>query len=189
MELNIRKARRLEQQLEFLVADQLSTQEMVSIFNQSLPNMHDLRTALKHEITERAIYNRVRYVIRGLIADYNHTSGLNALMTEEASIRSLITMYTELSQTKAVDNHNGEEVVVHTKALRDKFANSDTYSPTEYLHLPILLNDDIIEYESMILDLQKKRLDISDQMLELNMSGKIDVPDDMANMLAAKKLL
>lgn len=189
MKINVRKARRIEKQLEFLIEDTIKNSHDITIFETSLPDIRDLRIKLINDVQSRLRYIDVRYDIRAKIGEFNQLSGLNDLMTSEASNRAQIELYSSLSNTLT---HSGdvESIKSELQSVKVRYeSGSGSFGLSDRVSIPLLQPTDLVEFTDMVLILKNESIELADKMLELNISGNIYLDDDVVSLLQSIKLI
>jgi len=192
MEIGVRKARIIEQQLGYLVEEEpMKLVVEYSIFADDRPKLDDLAKDAMDEIEKRSLYNDIRYVIRDAISAYNHDSGLSTFMAEEAKLKSMIRLYSKLADITP-DKHTDSSIAAELDAVKMRYENAkDTSysSPKSDVRVHVFSYDDIHQFKIRVSELKKAQSDLAEKMLGLNFTGKISIPDKFVDTLKVLNFL
>ena len=186
MRLSIRKARRIEQQLQFLIDEPIKTSVDVSIYSDELEVHASNVLGMVDESLERIDeYTDVRFEIRRLISEFNQTSGINDLMNQEARVKSMIRTLSNVidspvSKHDSIDGLKKERdiMVSRSEALTDSY-----HKVQDMIRIESMQADDVDVFESSWKDLKLQQVDLADKMLGLNIEGGILITDEHTAIL------
>jgi len=189
MKISIRNARRIDQQLYDLVNDDLKTSVTVSIFN-SVPDIDEAFGLLAKEVIDRNVYNRIRFIIRGLISDYNYESGITGLMLTENKVKELFVLYSSIINAAVNDYDDVDAIKREIDSMRDNHKSDTSFGGGRTtLSISLINSSDVDEYRTMAAELKKQMSGISDDILSLNLTGFIELDNDLANVLVKLGLI
>jgi hypothetical protein len=201
MNISLRKASALSKSLlEMARALPLTKQVVVSAYA-TAPVADEVATAqekLRTNTAKAYALIKAAFEIRTAIGAVNSTSGVDALLSEKASIDTTEKLVsTVVSITPA---HYGEEdednssIVAQARldAMRVRLANpTETRygGNNESVTVNIVNNDLATNFQSFLGDLRRRKIAIADELLVLNMQNTITVSEDTAALLAEYKLV
>ena len=191
MELNLRKARKLEAQIQQYL-DTTRVQDNATI--RILGTIEDARAVVAaareealSKLPQREQFLRLRYAIRRDIEIQNEKLGINALINEKVLIGAL-------SRSEFI-SHAGPEGLefddqfqLHVNTFN---APTDTYGrskATSYL-TRVFTQKDVEAAEAKKLVYKRQVAEIEDKLGELNIIGKVKLTDDSVKLLQSVGLL
>lgn len=193
MELNLRKARKLESKIENLVNQlknnlQLNDSVRVNADVQSeiIPQLVRARDEFFASFENIQSLINARFEIRGLIAIENELSGVNKAILEKVTlenkvsvINSLLRSFSTLDQKELEDSSE-----VHKKAL----ANSERYARVTF-ESDFLSTKDESDFKIKQVKYNREIEALEDKLLAFNYSVKIKLSNEIVTLLQANSLL
>lgn len=195
MELNLRKARKLESKISQLINDErrsLNPDKLVRINadvqTEVLPELVQARQEFLDKVNNINSLIEARFLIRRLIGESNESSGINKRINDKVVLEH------KLSTINAIDFNNlfdskqleDESSIRRTAASNggDRFGRVETNFNASFLH-----QKDQEDFKSDRADLVKQIDNIEDELLELNYSTKIKLDTNVVGLLKANSLV
>jgi len=193
MELNLRKARKLEKKIERFISDlksridrSKSIRVNADLQSETIPILLQARTDFNLAIDNIQALIKVKYSIRGMIADANFASGINALIVGKVSLENQISILNSVSQRIPIlDLKVLEDEIGITKA---QAANGSRFVQSS-IDANFLMELDEKEYKQKQLALAKEIEAKEDRLLELNFATKIKLNNKLISLLQVNSLL
>jgi hypothetical protein len=189
MQLSLRKANALQ----ILINDEiknivLSTKVELNEFEPAAGAIDKVRVELFNNIDRKAALMNALYSIRELVSDANSATGISKILAKLANIEKLSQMYVLLasSEVKAPDEViKGKLYKISDKiqSERNMYHNNDTVTTS------VILQQELITYRERVLSLKKEKQQLSDQLLEKNVSTKIVLDNTVVALLTTANLL
>lgn len=190
MELNLRKARKLEAKIQTYVdAMSLSPAVKVRIMadadERSLV-LHDERAKYVNDLEVQKSLINTRFGIRQAISEANQATGINALINRRENLQALLAKTT--TGVDALDEAEANDMVSARKAKLEK--GNDSYGdPSVTLTLPVTTKEDVKLFKAYDSYLKKSLEDIEDQLSQKNLGAKISLTENMVVLLQSAGLL
>jgi hypothetical protein len=188
MQLSLRKANALQ----ILINDEiknivLSTKVELNEFEPAAGAIDKVRVELFNNIDRKAALMNALYSIRELVSDANSATGISKILAKLANIEKLSQMYVLLasSEVKAPDEViKGKLYKIGTNQTeRNMYHSNDTVTTS------VILQQELITYRERVLSLKKEKQQLSDQLLEKNVSTKIVLDNTVVALLTTANLL
>lgn len=193
MELNLRKARKLESKIDSLVKklnNQVKTSKSVrvnaDIQTEVLPELVEARNEFSQNYENIISLVDAKYSIRQLIGDKNQESGINSKINEKVKLENRLSIINNvLNSFDYLDQRELEDDSARYKALLE---NGDRFSRSTF-EANFLLQKDEDNYKNEKINLNKQVEKIEDELLDLNASTKIKLSKDLVSLLQLNNLL
>lgn len=193
MELNLRKARKLESKIDSLVKklnNQVKTSKSVrvnaDIQTEVLPELVEARNQFSDSYNNIISLVDAKYSIRQLIGDKNQESGINSRINEKVKLENRLNIINNvLNSFDYLDQRELEDDSARYKALLE---NGDRFSRSTF-EANFLLQKDEENYKEEKINLNKQVEKIEDELLDLNASTKIKLSKDLVSLLQLNNLL
>jgi hypothetical protein len=191
MQLNLRKARKLEaeiqQHLDSTRVDETALIRVLGTLDEAKENVKVTRQASLDKLPKREELLRLRYLIRREIEKKNEEIGINELINQKVLVGAL-------SRAEFI-NHAGPEGL----EFEDQFnmnvqsyqvSPGDRYSTrsTQYA-VRVFSKADIAACEAKKLEYKREIKKIEDRLGELNIVGKVTLSDDAVKLLQSVGLV
>lgn len=195
MKLTLRAARKLETKITKAMEETpVSMAAKVRVSASATEVEQELDTAksrVKAELEERLKLVEIKYTIRQKIAEANHSSGVNELVTKKvmaeqkvANIKAIIGTTPRMSKEELGDTLRlGQTKLAQGSTSRYGEDASVTTS------LSIFTQSDLDSYKKEKVTLSKEIENIEDKLTELNASVKIEVDDESVKLLQKHNLV
>jgi hypothetical protein len=191
MDLNLRKARKLEAKIQ-KAADALSLSQAIKVRALASPEERALALSKARDEYNAALKNQkelimARFSIRDAIADANARSGINSLMAQRELVQALLAKSTagvdSLDLAEAEDRANAKK-----KSLEGGENNS--YGETSVtITLPVSSKEDVESFKKSDQALKKQLEDIEDELSQKNLGSAITLSDENVSLLQVNGLL
>lgn len=153
----------------------------------------DVVVAAAQQAFDKAVTRRndllvALYEVRKLVAEANYTSGIQTKLTRAALVDKQIGHVNEIASA---------DVITHTDVLRGKLDNiraqtansTPIYGYARNVTTSILTQESIDQAKLYVLELKKTKQKINDEILELNISTKIELSEAVVKTLQTENLL
>lgn len=164
----------------------------VSIYTQSgeavLSEIDTARSAMVTNIDSVLDLAKAGYDIRAAIGLANEKAGVNAILTEKAYLDSAEKTISALASAGSVRNPTVEILDRQLSNLQAR-AGGDNYYGGEDFSLNVI-NDDVREtLTNRLADIRRKKMEISDRLLSINLTTEIDLSQSVVDLLNKYKLI
>lgn len=190
MELNLRKARKLEAKINAYVG-KIELKTAVKIRVLSTANERSELTAVARKELLEQIYTRnklvsARFGIRRLIGQANESVGINELINYREQLQALLG-----HSTASLDSldHQEMEDMVQAKVNRLEKGETSGYDDRVTFIVPITLNSDVDSFKKADADLKKILEDVEDSLAQKNLGAKVTLNEETVSLLTASGLL
>jgi hypothetical protein len=191
MELNLRKARKLEAEIQQLLdsthVEETALVRVLGTLEEAKAGVVATREASLAKLPAREFLLRLRYSIRREIEKQNEAIGINELINEKVLVAAL-------SRAEFIQ-HPGPEGL----EFEDNFnmqvniynGPSDGYSRTKVTSYAtrVFTKADVEAAQAKKLEYKRQTKKIEDRLGELNIIGKVKLTDDQVKLLQAAGLL
>ena len=193
MDLNLRKARKLESKIQkHLAAAQLKGSVDVRIkgtLESALDEVSKGGKKLSEDLTNLLKLNEIRFDIRNQIANANQGVGINALMTQREMLKAKSEVLTKLMSVEIAPSKEqlGDLLEGKQKQL-DK--GGDSYGRLLVtVDVPVVGETERATINDQISSTIKELEDVEDQLAQKNLGAKISLSADAATLLKSQGLL
>lgn len=195
MELNLRKARKLESKISQLINEERrslnpdkSVRVNADVQTEVLPQLVQARQEFLDKVKNIQSLIEARFLIRRLIGESNENSGINAKINEKVVLEHKLSTINAINLVNLLDQKELEdEASVLRTALSnggDRFGRVNTNFSANFLH-----EKDQEEFATEKVDLVKNIEEIEDKLLELNYNTKIKLDTNIVNLLKTNSLV
>jgi beta-glucosidase/6-phospho-beta-glucosidase/beta-galactosidase len=184
MYISLRKAAALQKEILSAI-ENIDTTAVVSVYEEDVNAILTAKeVVVLVKLNERNALMDALFEIRDLTAIANVAHGITSLVAQKARLEKDITLYTKLAnssprQTTSVVNGRIQKVR----------ASDNAYAHTENLCLDVLGENTIALLTATAAEMKKEKVEVQDQLLELNIKHNIDLSDGSVAVLTAKGLL
>jgi hypothetical protein len=192
MEINLRKARKLEAKINSLAAKQAALEFNLSILASSTDEeaINEL-TAAKARLTEQIqnslALTKVRYAIRRKIEQANEAVGISQLMNDREQIQSKLAYYNTI---EALDTCSQREMLDLLSAKRKSLEKgNDNFYGKVNVSVNTLSKEEKEALESQAVGLRRELEEIEEQLIQKNVGAKITLGEDEVALLQSNGLL
>lgn len=194
MELNLRKARKLEEKISKKVSEeQLKTSVSVrtkSTVQEIIDSYENTSSELNLQVFNLMQLNSSRFEIRSLIGQVNESSKINSLMNERESIKNNQLLLSKLlsSSSSSID-----ELLDLAKSNSKALDSGETpiYSGLKNVttSCSVVTKITLEKFKTMLNSLTKRLEEIEEELIQKNVSTKITIGEDMVKLLKDNSLL
>lgn len=195
MQLNLRKARKLEAKIaKHIETTELATEVAVRA-KSSLADALAARTAastkLVGDLESLNQLNELRYSIRSQIANANQGVGINALMTQREQLKSKVKILQKLSTAQlAVSEEELQDVLDTTaKALEKGDTRGYGMRTDVKVNTSSVLEESRKAINAQIQATVKGLEDVEDELAQKNLGAKVNLSDEQVALLKASALI
>lgn len=195
MELNLRKARKLESKISKLIIDErnsLNPDKLVRINadvqTEVIPQLLQARKEFLDKVANINELIDARFLIRRLIGESNESSGINSKINNKVVLEHKLSTINAINLSNILDSKllEDESSVLRTALSNggDRFGRVQTNFSANFLHSQdgeVLKNDKV--------ELVKNIESIEDELLELNYSTKIKLDVNLITLLQTNSLV
>jgi hypothetical protein len=180
MKISLRKASVLQRSiLDAIKKMGLSPVVELNFYDDSQAQLLRHREDFNLEFTKKESLFKTLAAVRQSVSKANHNGGINALLGEMALIDRYITLREGISTTP---RHS--LAVLNGKLEKMRTTPSNGYSHQEdTVTANVLTSEAIATIADEIMTLKRKKVDIQDRLLELNVQTKIEISEDDVSVL------
>lgn len=195
MEMNLRKARKLEAKIAKHVENtELKTEVGIrakSSMTEAVLKRQEASVKLVQDLNTLVQLNEVRYSIRSQIANANQGVGINALMTEREQLKSKSQILQKLANAQLASSTEELQDVLETTAKALEKGDTRGYG----------MRTDVNVNVSVVLEASRKAIndeitatikgleDVEDQLAQKNLGAKVTLSDEQIAILKSAALL
>jgi len=188
MKFTLRKANALQTAIqEQIKAIEVTTDVSLNEFQSSESAIQVARDKLVTNDLKRAQLTKTLYGIRAQIGRANVESGVSDLLADAAYVDKRISHVKTLSESKVVDA--SEVIVGKLEKLRTADSARSAYGYSQTVDTGVLTAEQIEDYKSEMRELKKRKQNINDKVLELNVRTEIELDDSTVTLLQAEQLV
>lgn len=194
MELNLRKARKLESDIQSHLestrpGNATAAVRVLGTLDDAKANLEKSRQELLAKLPVREQLIEVRYGIRRQIEEANEKLGINALINQKVLLDS---KSKDVSMYPTACGPNGlelEDTFNHQVAMYN--APTDTYSRNKSISFALnsLKEEDVAAFAAQKLKFKKQIQAIEDTLGEKNIIGKVKLSEDAVKLLESSGLI
>jgi hypothetical protein len=192
MDLNLRKARKLEAKiLAYANAMSLSSAVKVRIMASESERSDALsagRSKFLSDVSTQKSLILARFNIRQAISDANQAVGINALINKREGIQALLEKST--GTVDALDYKEATDLADAKKRSLENGDSSRAYGETSVtFSLPVALVHDVAGFKAHELALKRQLEETEDELSQKNLGAKVTLPADTVKLLQSVGLL
>lgn len=200
MEITLTNAHRIRKSLEAIVVSKdfvrkIKTNTAFSVFEKDIEKESVVKKVIdaskkqfKEDVSNALQVVDILGVLRATISEKNRELDIGSLLDREASLKSLIRVYTELTQIKA--NTDSLHVtcgrISHLKAQNND-VNSH-YNETE-LNVNIISEELLEEYKTKLLEAKREQRSVLDKISAINSMNTIDISKKLYDVVESLGIL
>lgn len=192
MEINLRKARKLESKINSVAAKQAALEFNLSILasssdEEALNELTAAKARLTEQIQNSLSLTGVRYSIRRKIEQANEAVGVNQLMNLREQIQSKLAYYNTI---EGLDTCSTREMLDLLAAKRKSLEKgSDNFYGKVNVSVQTLSKEEKEALESQAVGLRRELEEIEEQLIQKNVGAKITLSEDEVALLQSNGLL
>lgn len=188
MELNLRKARKLESKIAtYVAAMSLASAVKIRVLSSKEERSDAIATARKElfeQIEKRNALIQIRFEIRKAIGDANQAVGINTLINRREETQNLLQ---NVATLEAVDYQEIDDTVLSRKASVET-GSSNRYDGTSFT-ANVATKGDLDRLSNYRTELTKELEDLEDQLAQKNLGTKITLSEEVVSLLRPVGLL
>lgn len=195
MQLNLRKARKLEAKIAKHVENarlktEVSIRAKASI-TEATSQRQEAAVKLVKDLNDLVQLNEVRYSIRSQIANANQGVGINALMTQREQLKAKAQILQKLAQAElAVSTEELQDILETTAKALDKGETRGYGRNTEVTVNISVITEDVRKAVNEEIKATIKGLeDVEDELAQKNLGAKVTLSDEQVALLKASALV
>jgi predicted DNA-binding protein len=174
MKVSLRKANAIVTNLqEELKETKLVTSIKLNEFRDPAEVMDEAAKALNAALEKKTVLLTRIFAIRKIVGAANQTSGINDVLTDLASVAKGLELMQEVGTAVRM---NSEEIVGKIAKLKT-VGNDVAYYMREGVETSILKQEDVDETLKVIAALKKKKQELQDKLLHLNVTTEVEIGD------------
>lgn len=195
MEMNLRKARKLEAKIaKHIEETQLQTEVGIrakSTLLDATNKRQEASVKLVQDLNTLVELNTVRYSIRSQIANANQGVGINALMTEREQLKSKANILKKLANAQLASSAEELQDVLETtaKALEKGETRGYGRNTDVNVNVSVVLESSRQAINEEITATIKGLEDVEDQLAQKNLGAKVTLSDEQVALLKASALV
>jgi len=200
MELNLRKARKLEAKIQQFLdenpVDVTASVRSLGTLEEALTSIDKSKKEAFSALKERENLLNVRYDIRRQIEEKNEVSGINVLVNDKVATDKVLKDLNSIPNSKSPEEVElSDQLKVHSVMMNGEGKSEDVFSRPRSSSLKtsfkvhVFSKEDLETIESKKADLKKKLEDIEDSINHKNLSNMVLLPEDTLKLLQSKRLI
>ena len=193
MQLNLRKARKLETKIGSKVShEQLKTSVTVrtkSDASAAVQSYNTAANALADQLTVLNQLNAARFEIRRLIGQANENTGINALMNRREALKARQAI---LTKVVATDTSSSEELLDTLETRRRQLDKGDggLYGDRSVTSsVSVITEVGHAAYQEELVEVSRQLEDIEEELTQKNVGSKVTLSDDTVALLKSNNLI
>jgi hypothetical protein len=189
MKISLRKANAIQNSInDSLKSIKISTTVDINEFEDPQQKIVQYNASLFDKDQKRGNLLMAQYTIRGLVGAANASSGIDSKLTKSAYIDKRIAQLNELNS--AEEQTSIEVIVGKLDKIKNRKEDSrmSLYGKDD-VTTSVLTPAQIKEVKNLILNLQKEKQKLNDEILELNVRTEIELPQEVIDVLQAENLV
>ncbi len=189
MELNLRKARKLEAKIQaFIDLINPVTETTVRSLGNEADRLNAMALARKTFLNQLELRNQLttaRFTIRRLVGQANEATGINALITRREEIQQRLR-----HAIPTVAFYNATEVEDEARARKIRVEKGETgYNTSTSIAVNVATELDVANFKREASELVRQLEDVEDQLSQKNVGVKITLAADVVSLLKSSDLL
>jgi hypothetical protein len=191
VELNLRKARKLESKIQKVV-DSMDLKSSVRVralatASERAVVLDAARLKFLADVETRDFLITIRFLIRKLIGHHNASSGINDLITEREELTELLAK--NQSGVFVLDIAEAEDLANAKKTRLEAGKGAGYGDEGVTITLPVSYQSDLFLFEKRNSDIKKRLEDIEDLLAQKNLSSKITLGETAIQTLQSAGIL
>ena len=193
MEINLRRASELDQRISRRLGDlrlRLSPDYTVPIFRTTADFHKQLRQDMLDLLAKIDRLEEIRYEVRDMVATANVSAGISRRVTEMTRLKEKLHRLAELSSKDPAPSE--ADLTLELESRRARFEGvEDSYSATsqDSFRVHLFNQADIDGFEDAMRDIDRRLIELSNELAEINGKSKIALDDAFANDLKEEGLI
>ena len=186
MRVSLRKANALQQSIRDLITEiGISNSIHINEFQDASKILAEAQTKMTANLERRVALQEALYSIRAHVAEANHTSGIQQLLTDVQRIDRVQGEYSTIlrENVKAVPL---DEIEARQAKFRKQ--EQDIYNRNEII-TSVFNENSLGTFKVTVSNLKTQKQSIQDKILELNVKTEIDLPQELVDVLKKENLI
>lgn len=184
MKMNLRKAAGLVRDIESFMISLTQKAKFGQQYELSIYSKHFEKDLNEREIGIHNDVDTMRnliaslYMIRGLIGDANHTSGINSALNAKALLernRKLLMLVCGYDEPRLSQEKMDEKL----KQVEVNNTNASNHFLIQSINLNPISSESMDGFKAELLSIRREISDLTDKLAELNLKTAIEIPDIM----------
>lgn len=186
MKITLRKASAIQNSInELLNSIQVAHVVELSEFEDLDEGLVKAREKFDCNLQRRSDLIDVLYKIRHLVAEAKAASGVDSVLTEAAHINKHIEELTRFSLAGPTPSM----AVIEGRAERIRNSDKNSYLSEDGISVNVLSVESIGDIHNKLTNLKKKKQELADQLLELNIRSEVTLDQTTVDQLKAENLV
>lgn len=192
MEINLRKARKLEAKINQAATKQSALEFSLSILasstdEEAINELTSAKSRLQEQIQNILKLTEVRYSIRRKIEKANEGVGINQLMNRREEIQSKLAFYNTI---EGMDTCSQREMLDLLSAKRNNLEKgTDSFYGKVDVTVQTLSEEEKNALTGQAVSLRRELEDIEEQLIQKNVGAKVTLSEDEVALLQSNGLL
>lgn len=192
MEINLRKARKLEAKINQAATKQSALEFSLSILasstdEEAAKKLTSAKSRLQEQIQNSLKLTEVRYSIRRKIEQANEDVGINQLMNRREEIQSKLAFYNTI---EGLDTCSQREMLDLLSAKRKSLEKgTDNFYGKVNVTVQTLSEEEKNALTGQAVSLRRELEDIEEQLIQKNVGAKVTLSEDEVALLQSNGLL
>lgn len=192
MEINLRKARKLEAKINQAATKQSALEFSLSILasstdEEAINELTSAKSRLQEQIQNSLKLTEVRYSIRRKIEQANEDVGINQLMNRREEIQSKLAYYNTI---EGLDTCSQREMLDLLSAKRKSLEKgTDNFYGKVNVTVQTLSEEEKNALTGQAVSLRRELEDIEEQLIQKNVGAKVTLSEDEVALLQSNGLL
>lgn len=192
MEINLRKARKLEAKINSLAAKQAALEFNLSILasstdEEAINELVAAKARLTEQIQNSLALTKVRYAIRRKIEQANEAVGVNQLMNDREQIQSKLAYYNTIEGLETCSQREMLDLLAAKRKSLEK--GNDNFYGKVNVSVNTLSKEEKEALESQAVSLRRELEEIEEQLIQKNVGAKVTLSEDEVALLQSNGLL
>lgn len=178
MKVTLRKASVLQNALQDLIRTiSLKTSVSVNEFSNPGAVISAAQRDFESQLARKQAAISATYAIRGAVAQANHASGINQMLTEVAEIQANITLLESFTNQGVEAMMPGDEVDARLAKIRNRPADAraSIYGLEDSVSTSVLSVDRLAQLRRTLLEAKKAKQALQDRILETNVRTEVEL--------------
>lgn len=188
MKLTLRKANALQNSIQDQLKNiEVKTSISINEFQNPETELLRARSSLYQNDGRRVKLMQTLYRIRAQVGQANAQSGISDLLSNAAYLDKRLAHLKSLTESTATD----AMVVIEGKLekLRNSQSERRVYGYNDTVDTGVLLEEQLAGFRQEAADLKKKKQEINDLVLELNVRTEVELDAETVELLKSEQLL
>lgn len=182
MKLTLRKANAMQAAIvEFIAGLELATEVAINEFENPTSKIEEAKNKFTTHMVTRSRMLSVQYEIRREVARANAVYDINDLLADVAMLEKDISLYQRFVKLRPeLDN----EVIIGKLGKIKGRSEEQFYGREDHVSTTIFNQEEIDEFKVRLAALKKKKVNLQDSLLELNVQTEIELSEESEKLLA-----